>query len=94
LTVASLVSPLLAFLLVPTVYSLAVQIFDRRAALLAAIFTAIFPHLISISYSAEPEITYTLFRPAPPGFEQAGMLRSVRFNYALGFYSVRGDKMK
>ncbi len=61
LTVASLVSPLLAFLLVPTVYSLAVQIFDRRCALLAAALVAIFPHLNSIAYSAEPEVTYTFF---------------------------------
>jgi len=38
-----------------------VQIFDRRIALLAATFTAIFPHLISIAYSPEPEVTYTLF---------------------------------
>jgi 4-amino-4-deoxy-L-arabinose transferase-like glycosyltransferase len=61
LTVVSLVSPLHAFLLVLAVYSLAVQIFDRRTALLAATLTAIFPHLLSIAYSAEPEITYTLF---------------------------------
>jgi len=61
LTVSSLVSPLSAFLLVLTVYSLAVQIFDRRTALLAATITAMFPHLISIAYSAEPEVTYTLF---------------------------------
>lgn len=61
LTVSSLVAPLLALLLVPTVYFLAVQIFDRRSALLAATLTAIFPHLISLAYSAEPEIAYTLF---------------------------------
>ena len=61
LAVASMVAALLGVLLVPTVYFLACQVFDRKAALAAALLTAVSPHLLWISKSPEAEITYTFF---------------------------------
>jgi 4-amino-4-deoxy-L-arabinose transferase-like glycosyltransferase len=59
--VAGIVSPLMGFGLVLAVYYLAVILCGRRTAFVAAILTALFPHLITISFSTEGEITYTFF---------------------------------
>ncbi len=61
LSVASIVSHSMFLLLVPAVYLLALEMFEKRTAIVAAIATATFPHLIAISNSPEPEITYTVF---------------------------------
>jgi 4-amino-4-deoxy-L-arabinose transferase-like glycosyltransferase len=61
LTVAGIVSPVMFFCLILTVYFLALEIFDLRTALVASFLTALFPHLIYIAYSSEAEITYTFF---------------------------------
>jgi 4-amino-4-deoxy-L-arabinose transferase-like glycosyltransferase len=59
LVATSLVSPLMCFILVLAVYKLAEDVCDRKTALVASSITAISPHLLFISYSTEPEITYT-----------------------------------
>lgn len=59
LAATSLVSPVMAFLLVIAVYKLTELLFDRKTALVASLIVAISPHLLLISFSAEPEITYT-----------------------------------
>jgi len=61
LSAAGIVSNMMFLLLVPAVYLLALEMFEKRTAIIAAIMTATFPHLIAISHSAEPEITYTVF---------------------------------
>ena len=61
LAVVSVVAALLGVLLVPAVYFLACQVFERRTALVAALLTAVSPHLLWISRSPEAEITYTFF---------------------------------
>ncbi len=59
LAAAAIVGSLQAFLLVLVVYGLAATIFDRRTAVIAALVTAVFPHLLFITFSPESEITYT-----------------------------------
>jgi len=59
LAAAAIVGSLQAFLLVLAVYGLAATIFDRRTAVIAALVTAVFPHLLFITFSPESEITYT-----------------------------------
>ena len=59
LVASSFVAPAMALLLVVAVYKLAEQLFDHTTALVAASITALSPHLLFISYSAEPEITFT-----------------------------------
>jgi 4-amino-4-deoxy-L-arabinose transferase-like glycosyltransferase len=59
LAVSSFVSPAMALLLVVAVYKLAEQLFDHTTALVAASIAALSPHLLFISFSTEPEITYT-----------------------------------
>ena len=51
----------MAVLLVVAVYLLALELFDRRVALVASLFTAVFPHFISIANAIDPEATYTAF---------------------------------
>lgn len=59
LACAAFVSSAMLFLLVIAVYYLALEAFDRRTALVAALLAAIFPHLLFIAFSPEGEITYT-----------------------------------
>ena len=59
LRAASFISPLMSFLLTVAVYKLAETLFDRKTALAASLIVATSPHLLTISYSLEPEITYT-----------------------------------
>lgn len=61
LVAAGIVAVAANLLLVLAVYCLAQEIFDRRTAVIAALFTAIFPHLLFIASSAEGEISYTFF---------------------------------
>lgn len=61
LLVASFIGPLMGVILVAAIYKLAESLFDRPTALAAAILTALSPHLLSISYSTEPEIVYAAF---------------------------------
>ncbi len=58
---ASVVSAVSGVSLAFAVYFLGKRLFDQRTALCAAMLSACFPHLVSISFSAEAEITYTLF---------------------------------
>lgn len=59
LRAASFISPLMSFILTIAVYRLAENLFDRKTALAASLIAATSPHLLSISFSVEPEITYT-----------------------------------
>lgn len=59
LSAAAIVGSIQAFLLVMVVYGLAAELFDRRTAVIAALITALFPHLLFITFSPESEITYT-----------------------------------
>jgi 4-amino-4-deoxy-L-arabinose transferase-like glycosyltransferase len=61
LAAAGIVSSAMFFCLVLAVYYLALELFDLRTALLSAIFTALFPHLLFIAFYPEAEITYTFF---------------------------------
>ncbi len=61
LAVAGIVSPVMFFCLVVAVYHLVIELFDLRTALVAALFTALSPHLIFIAFNPEAEITYTFF---------------------------------
>ena len=61
LAAAGLVSLFMYFCLVPAVYWLALEAFDLRTALVAAILTSLFPQMIFIAFSTEAEITYTFF---------------------------------
>ena len=58
---AGIVSTLMGILLSIAVYFLAAGIFNRTVAIAAAVLTTTFPHIIFISASTEPEITYTTF---------------------------------
>ena len=58
---AGMVAPIMFFGLVMAVYFLALETFDLRTALVASIFTALFPHLIFIAFFPEAEITYAFF---------------------------------
>lgn len=57
---AGIVSAVSGFFLALAVYFLAARLFDRTTALCAAVTTACFPHLLSISFSSEAEVLYTL----------------------------------
>ena len=59
LVATSFTAPAMGLLLVVAAYKLGEGIFDRKTALVAASITAISPHLLNISFSTEPEITYT-----------------------------------
>ncbi len=61
LTAAGIVSSGMYLCLVVAVYLLARELFDLRTALVASFFTALSPHLITIAFSPEAEITYTFF---------------------------------
>lgn len=78
LNAAGLVSPLMFFGLVMAVYYLALELFDLRSALVAAFFTALFPHLHFIAFSAEAEITYTFLLTLALLFFARSVLRSSR----------------
>ena len=68
LAVASAVSAVLGVLLIPAVYFLAYQVFDRRVAIAAALLATLSPHLITIAGSDETEIAYTFFLILALGF--------------------------
>jgi 4-amino-4-deoxy-L-arabinose transferase-like glycosyltransferase len=61
LSAAGVIAPLMFFCLVMAVYFLALETFDLRTALIAAVFAALFPHLQYIAFSAEAEISYAFF---------------------------------
>lgn len=54
-----IVSMAMSWLLPVSVYILAASIFNRKAAILAGILTALHPHFLTGYMSCEPEITYT-----------------------------------
>lgn len=59
LTASGIVSAGMFFCLVVAVYYLALELFDLRTALVAALLTALSPHLDFIAFSPEAEITFT-----------------------------------
>lgn len=61
LAATGIVVHMMFILLVTGVYALALNVFDRKTAIIAAIISASFPHLITIANSSEPEITYSFF---------------------------------
>jgi 4-amino-4-deoxy-L-arabinose transferase-like glycosyltransferase len=75
---AGLVAPLMGFGLVLSAYFLARELFDRRAAVVAACLVALSPHLLNISRSDEGEITYAFFLTLALGlFVRAARTRSL-----------------
>lgn len=58
---SGIVSPLMGLLLPVAVYGLANRIFNNRIAFAAGLLTAFSPHLRTIQFSPEAEITYTVF---------------------------------
>ncbi|BCS52964.1 glycosyltransferase family 39 protein [Geobacter sp. SVR] len=61
LRTAGLVAPVMGVLLTAAVYFLAVGLFDRRIALVAALASSVTPHFLAITFSTEPEIYYSVF---------------------------------
>jgi len=85
LLIASFITPLMGVILVAAIYKLAESLFDRPAALAAAILTALSPHLLNISYSTEPEIVYAAFLVVSLLlFARAFLRRSAAFAAAAG----------
>ncbi len=85
LLITSFISPLMGIILVAAIYKLAESLFDRTTALAAAILTALSPHLLSISYSTEPEIVYAAFLAVSLLlFARAFLKRSPGFAAAAG----------
>ena len=60
-TASGIVAPFMGVMLPVAVYFLAAGIFPRTVAVAAAIITAVFPQLIFLSFSTDPDITYTVF---------------------------------
>ncbi|HEY6837882.1 MAG TPA: glycosyltransferase family 39 protein [Geobacteraceae bacterium] len=82
---AGIVAPVMGFLLVLAVYFLAAELFDRRTAVVAACLTALFPQLLTISFSTEAEVTYTFFLTfAVALFTRSVMRRSYVFALLAG----------
>lgn len=64
LRAVGMVSLVQGALLIPLVYGFALTVFDRRTAVTAALFSAVFPHLVWLSFYPESEITYTFLQTA------------------------------
>jgi 4-amino-4-deoxy-L-arabinose transferase-like glycosyltransferase len=85
LRTAGLLAPVMGVLLTGSVYFLAAGLFGRKTALLAALVTAVTPHLLLITFSTEPEIYYTVFLVTALGLLDRAVTRtSLRHAAASG----------
>lgn len=94
---AAVIGTIQAFLLVVVVYFFALSVFDQRTAVVAAVMTAVFPHLVWLAFYPESEITYTFLQIASlfaffaairKGSHVLGVLAGVLFAFA---YMARSE---
>jgi len=76
LRTAGLIAPVMGVLLTASVYFLAAGLLGRNIAVIAALVTAVTPHLLWITFSTEPEIYYTVFLVTALGLLGRAVMRN------------------